>query len=165
MTELEMTLVDVPPRRTAVVRRRMRPQDLPAFLGRAFATVADAVARQGAHVTGPPFTAYRVVTGEEFDVEAGFPVGGRIDPDGQVVPGELPGGQTVEAVHIGPYEALAGTYEEMRGWLRLRGLRPAPLMWEFYLTDPADPAHRHGEGPHTLVVQPVEAELTGTASS
>ena len=33
-------------------------------------------------------------------------------------------------------------------------------MWESYLTDPADPAHRHEDGPRTLIVQPVEGELT-----
>jgi effector-binding domain-containing protein len=164
MTEPEITLVDAVSRQTAVVHGTLRPQDLPAFLGPAFETVAAAVARQGAHVTGPPFTAYRRLTGEEFEVEAGVPVATRIAPEGGVVPGELPSGPTAETVHTGPYENLAGTYDRLHRWLRVRGLRPAPLMWECYLTDPGDPAHRHPDGPQTLVVQPVEAELpAGTA--
>ena len=164
MTTPEITLVDAVPRPTAVVHGRLRPEDLPDFLGPAFEAVAAAVERQGSHVTGPPFTAYREVGGTELEVEAGFPVPARIVPDGPVRPGELPGGPTVETVHVGPYETLPETYEQIRGWLRVRGLRPGRLMWESYLTDPADPEHRHPEGPRTLVVQPVEAELTtGTA--
>ncbi|HZB51716.1 MAG TPA: GyrI-like domain-containing protein, partial [Mycobacteriales bacterium] len=108
---------------------------------------------------GPPFTAYRAVGDREFDVEAGFPVAARIVPDGSVRPGELPGGQTVETIHIGPYETLPETYGRILDWLRVRGLQPGRRMWESYLTDPDDPEHRHPEGPQTLVVQPVEAEL------
>ena len=160
MTNPEITLVDAAPRPTAVVHGRLRPAELPGFVGPAFETVAAAVERQGAHVTGPPFTAYRELDGDEFDVEAGFPVAAQIVPDGPVSPGELPGGPTVEAVHIGPYATLPETYEKIRGWLRLRGLRPASRMWESYLTDPTDPEHRHPDGPQTLVVQPVEGELT-----
>jgi effector-binding domain-containing protein len=158
----EMMLVDAVPRRTAVIHRRLRPQDLPAFLRGAFDAVAAAVARQGTHVTGPPVTVYRVLSGDEFEVEAGFPVATEITADGAVVPGELPGGRTVEAIHIGPYETLATTYREIQDWARRHDLRPAPLMWESYLTDPEDPAHRHEEGPRTLVVQPVEPDRVTT---
>ena len=111
---IEMTLVDTAPRRTAVIHRRLRPRDLPAFLGGAFDAVAAAVARQGTHVTGPPVTVYRTLGGDEFEVEAGFPVATDITADGAVVPGELPGGPTVEAIHIGPYETLATTYRRSR---------------------------------------------------
>lgn len=152
----EMTLVDAPPRRTAVVRGHVRPEDLPAFLARAFEAVSAAVDKQSTHVTGPPVTVYRTVSGDEFDVEAGFPVAHEITPDGAVVPGELPGSRTVEALHIGPYETLPDTYNQIHVWLTEHGLRPAPLMWEAYLTDPDDPAHRHEAGPCTLVVQPVQ---------
>lgn len=152
----EMTLVDAAPRRTAVIHRRLRPRELPAFLGGAFDAVAAAVDRQGTRVTGPPVTVYRILGGDEFEVEAGFPVATEIATDGAVVPGELPGGRAVEAIHIGPYETLPTTYREVHEWLRQHDLRPTPLMWESYLTDPADPAHRHEDGPWTLIVQPVE---------
>ena len=164
MTEPEITLVDAVPRLTAVVHGRLRPEDLPGFLGPAFEAVSTAVERQGAHVTGPPLTVYRKLGGAEFEVEAGFPVTTRIVPDGPVRPGELPGGPTVETIHIGRYATLPETYEKISSWLRVHGLQPGRLLWESYLTDPADPEHRHPEGPRTLVVQPVEAELpAGTA--
>jgi effector-binding domain-containing protein len=153
-----MTLVDTTPRRTAVIHRRVRLRNLPDFLGGAFDAVAAVVARQDVHVTGPPVTVYRVLSGDEFEVEAGFPVATEITADGAVVPGQLPGGPAVEAVHIGPYETLASTYREIQEWTRQQGLHPAPLMWESYLTDPEDPAHRHQDGPRTLVVQPLEPD-------
>jgi effector-binding domain-containing protein len=159
MTGPEITLVHSEPRVTAVVDGRLRPEDLPGFLGPAIEAVAAAVERQGAHVTGPPFTAYQAVGEREFAVEAGFPVAGPIVADGSVRPGELPGGPTAETVHSGPYETLPETYGKVLDWLRVRGLRPGRRMWESYLTDPQDPEHRHPDGPLTLVAQPIEAEL------
>jgi hypothetical protein len=70
---LDVTLVDAVPRRTAVIRGRMRPQDLPVFLAHAFDAVAAAVAKQGAHVTGPPVTVYQALGANEGP----FGTGGR----------------------------------------------------------------------------------------
>jgi effector-binding domain-containing protein len=161
---MEMTLVDAVPRRTAVVRGRVRPRDLPAFFARAFDAVTTAVSEQGVHVTGPPLAVYRLLAADEFDVEAGFPVAAEIAADGAVLPSELPGGRTVETVHVGPYETLGDTYRQVQDWVRQHGLRAAPLMWESYLTDPEDPAHRHDDGPRTLVVQPVEDATRSAAT-
>src|SRR5918993_2238552 len=145
----EMTLVDTQPRETAVVRGRVTRRDLPDFLGKAFAAVGDAVERQDTHVTGPPLAVYRLPGADGFDVEAGFPVAAAIVADGPVVPGMLPGGRTVEAVHVGPYETLPAAYAAMAAWIRGHGLRSSPGRWEVYLTDP-DQAP-----PSTLLVQPV----------
>ena len=56
---------------------------------------------------------------------------------------ELPGGPTVHATHLGPYEGLATTYREVTEWMRHEGLTPGTSMWEVYLSDPSvesDPA-------------------------
>jgi effector-binding domain-containing protein len=138
------------PRATAVVRAVVPIRDLPAFLSHAFAATADAVARQGIHVTGPPLALYRSVPGDTVDVEAGYPVATEVASEGEVRPSSVPGGDAVETVHIGPYETLGDTYREMAGWMERHGRRPATLTWELYLTDPEDPA-----GPETLVVWPI----------
>ncbi len=58
-------------------------------------------------MTGPPVALYHGRPGDTVDVEAGFPVAAQVAPDGEVEPGELPGGPAVEMVHEGPYETLA----------------------------------------------------------
>ena len=146
------------PRATAVVRAIVPMRDLPAFLSHAFAAVANALARQGVHVTGPPLALYRSRPGDAVDVEAGFPVAAEVAPEGEVRPSSLPGGDAAETVHIGPYETLGDTYREMAGWMERNGRRPAELSWESYLTDPDDSA-----GPETLVVWPVAADDRASA--
>ena len=40
-----------------------------------------------------------------------------ITPDGDVKPGQLPGGPAAIAVHAGPYEGLKATYDAIESWL------------------------------------------------
>lgn len=138
------------PRTTAVVRTTVPLRDLPAFLQRAFAAVADVLARQGVDVSGPPLALYRSISHDAVDVEAGFPVAADITPEGDVRPSSVPGGEAVESVHIGPYETLGDTYRDMAGWMERHACRPSGPSWESYLTDPDDPA-----GPETLIVRPI----------
>jgi effector-binding domain-containing protein len=55
----------------------------------------------------------------------------------------LPGGQIVEAVHVGPYDTMALTYADIERFFAAKGLTPGDVMWESYLSDPGtqpDPA-------------------------
>ncbi len=60
-----------------------------------------------------------------------------------MVPGSLPAGRVVEAIHVGPYDTMEKTYAEIEDYLADEGLTPAEVMWETYLSDPdtePDPA-------------------------
>jgi effector-binding domain-containing protein len=148
------------PLATAVMRGMVPMRDLPAFLSHAFAAVADVLARQRVHVTGPPLALYRSVPGDAVDVEAGFPVAAEVTAEGEVRPSSVPGGDAVETVHIGRYETLGDTYRLMAGWMQRHGRCPAELSWESYLTGPDDPA-----GPETLVVWPIAEDDRASAES
>lgn len=128
---------------TAVVRERVRLDQLPGFFSRAFREAAAALQAQGRHPSGPPFGKYTGMPTEAVDVEAGFPVSQPIAPAGEVVPGVLPGGRVVEAMHVGPYDTIQDTYAELRRYFAEHGLTPGEVMWEVYLSDPQrqpDPA-------------------------
>jgi effector-binding domain-containing protein len=116
----------------------MPVSELPAFFGRAYEAALRVVRQQRAAPVGPPFARYDGPPDETVDVEAGFPVSSRIEDSDGVVASTLPGGRAAEAVHVGPYETLARTYAEIEQWMLGQGLRPGPVMWETYLTDPAD---------------------------
>jgi effector-binding domain-containing protein len=80
---------------------------------------------------------------ETVEVVVGFPVAGPIAAQGEVVPFELPGGRVVTGTHVGPYDTLTNTYEELTAWTQAEGLTLAEGMWESYLSDPSaepDPA-------------------------
>lgn len=81
--------------------------------------------------------------GETVDVEAGFPVTGNFHGTGEVASAVLPDADAFEAIHTGPYDTLAATYDAIRQSMEADGATPADSMWEYYLTDPEqqpDPA-------------------------
>jgi len=141
MTEIKLTEHDE--QTTAVVRERVPVAELPRFFGRALHRAMTAVQAQGRHPVGPPFSLYHGMPTDAVDMEAGFPVDAPIAPADGVTSGVLPGGKVAEATHVGPYDTLGETYDEVLGYLRQQGLTPAADMWEVYLSDPQqepDPA-------------------------
>lgn len=117
-------LVELGPRPAAVVRASMAASDLPPFFARAYGAVAAAAAGQGLEVAGEPFAFCPNTPTEVVEVAAGFPVSGAVQPAGDVVPMELPGGRAVTTVHVGPYDTLHETYAQMREWMAAQGLTP-----------------------------------------
>jgi effector-binding domain-containing protein len=134
-------------RPAAVVRGHADVAELPAFLGGAFDAVLRALTAQQLRPAGPPFARYRL-TGDGFDVEAGFPADRAVSAADEVVPTELPGGTTATAMHRGSYESLGVTYDVVRAWLDEHGYEPAADPWESYLDGPDVPE------PRTLVSFP-----------
>lgn len=61
-----------------------------------------------------------------------------VDGLGRILRSSLPGGKVVTAIHIGPYEALAETYQAIGSWMNENGYRAGEDMWETYLTSPAE---------------------------
>ncbi|HET8988820.1 MAG TPA: GyrI-like domain-containing protein [Humibacillus sp.] len=134
----EIRIVDVPEQHTAVVHEQVPMAELKDFFARAYEAAMHVIRTQRTVPVGPPFGAYHGPPGETVDIEAGFPVATPIEDAEGVVASTLPGGPAVEAVHVGPYETMVGTYGEVEAWMADRDLRPGPVMWESYLTDPAD---------------------------
>ena len=103
----------------------------------------EAMQAQGVQPAAPPFGKYYGTPTAVVDVEAGFPVTAAIQAAGDVIPGSLPAGKVVEALHVGPYDTMESTYAEMQRYLADTGLTPSTVMWECYLSDPEtepDPA-------------------------
>ncbi len=141
MTTFEID--EVPSQHAAVVRGHVRVDELPDFFGRAFGAVMETLIGQGIDAAGPPIAYYPAMPDEMFDVEAGFPTAGAVEPVGDVVPLVLPHGRVARGVHIGPYDTLTETYDELFAWLAEQGESPGEQMWESYLSDPSaesDPA-------------------------
>lgn len=139
---VDIQLTEIPSETVAMVRRVVPMEGLTTFFGEAFERVARVVPEAGGAIAGPPFGWYHGMPGETVDVAAGFPVSGDVHtPDGGVVVAERPGGRSVVAVHVGPYDAMPSTYAEVQGWMAERDLTPRPDMWEEYVSEPTgDPA-------------------------
>jgi len=138
----EFKIVDLEEQTAAVVRGTLAIPDLPAFFAEAFHKVINAAGKAGVSVTGPPFGYYPEMPTNMVTLEAGFPTSGPVD-DGDVHTLVLPGGKAIEGVHVGPFETMEQTYNELFSWTAEQGLEMGSAMWELYLTDPKaspDPA-------------------------
>lgn len=138
----EFALEDVPDERVATIRRVVAVSELPAFFKDTYAEVAEMVPRMGGRISGPPFALYHGMPSDTVDVTAGFPVVGDVrTPAGEVALEERRGGQAAVGIHVGPYETLGQTYEQMQQWIAAQSLRSRGDMWEEYLTPAVgDPA-------------------------
>lgn len=152
MTDIQIT--EHPGQATAVIREQVPMAELANFFSHAFADIMAALQKQGVQPVGPPFGKYYGRPGAEVDVEAGFPVSGVINPAGNVVPGDLPGGRIVEATHVGPFDTLANTYADVESFFAEHKLKPSEVMWENYLAAPE--SEQSPEGARTQICWPVD---------
>lgn len=147
------TVETIQPQTAAVVRAEVPMSELSEVFHRAFETVPQVAGAQGVAIVGPPFGYYPRMPTDTVAVVAGFPVAGRVTADGEVEPFELPGVRAVTGTHVGPFETVGQTYEELMKWAEAEGLTLAEGMWESYLSDPStepDPSTWR-----TLVVWPL----------
>lgn len=131
------TVETIEPQTAAAIRAEVPMAELRDVFDHGFHAVAQAVEAQGVAIAGPPFGFYPRMPGDTVAVVVGFPVAGTIAAEGEVEPFELPGGRVVTGAHVGPYETLAQSYEELMAWTRAEGLTLAEGMWESYLSDPS----------------------------
>ena len=135
---VEPTIVELPARHVAVIRIEGPVGDLPRMMGDAFDVTMRAVTSAGATFAGHPFARY-LGFGERIVAEVGFPFSGTVTPTAPVYLSELPGGRTVMATHVGPYDAIGEAWEAIGTWMREHGLQSIAPPWEAYATGPEDP--------------------------
>ena len=109
--------------------------EIPKLLGELLPRVLGHVQANGGQMAGPPFTEY-LSMGETIDMRAGVPLVQKIEEGDGVKVGELPGGDVVTTVHIGPYDKLSEAYAAIETYVEEQGLTAGDSMWEFYWTDP-----------------------------
>ena len=134
----DVTLVELPARRAAVVRISGPVTDMPAMMGGAFSATAAAIGAAGASFAGPPFARYTGF-GERIEAEVGFPFDGEVPETDRIAIVQLPGGLAATTRHVGPYDQIGAAWERAQAWLREHGYAPTSPAWECYLTGPQDP--------------------------
>ena len=122
----------------AVFRAEVAMADLPAAFERGFHATFAAAQAQGVGVVGPPFGFYPRMPTDTVEVLVGFPVATPVSPTDDVARFELPSGPAVVGVHVGPYDGLSETYDELAAWAAAEGHLLADHMWESYVSDPEE---------------------------
>ncbi|QLH75267.1 MAG: GyrI-like domain-containing protein [Methanomassiliicoccales archaeon] len=133
----DIRITEVPPQKAMAVREAVANDQIQSKMGEFFGEVMSYMVRNGIQPTGPPFAFYHSYDQNITDMEVGFPCDETKVGEGRVMATTVPGGKIVTATHIGPYDKLIDSYNEMLRWMSERSLRPKKEMWERYLTDPA----------------------------
>ncbi|WP_330180437.1 GyrI-like domain-containing protein [Nocardia sp. NBC_01503] len=130
-------LVTLDPVVTAAVHAVVPLAGLRDFFDASFGALGGAIATQRLDVKGPAFGLYRGAGGDPLDVEVGFATGGPVEPTGEVIASSLPGGQVARVIHLGGFDGLTSSWNELQKWIEAQGLTPADQRWEVYLTQPS----------------------------
>lgn len=126
---------------SAGVRHVVSMADLKDVFPADFRWVAEAVAAAaGGEVVGPAYGCYYGMPTEVVDVEIGFGISEPVDVPGLTV-AEQPAVRAVVGIHVGSYDQLPESYDEVFTWLKGQELDLADWMWELYDSPPGtDPA-------------------------
>ena len=110
-------------------------------LGDAFQTIASVMERRGLEQTGAPLAIARSWGESGFIFDAGIPYSGDISEaqleNSQVQRGATPPGRVMQAVHVGPYVEISGSYQKIMAFMGAHGFEPASDPWESYVSDPS----------------------------
>jgi effector-binding domain-containing protein len=112
-------------------------QDMGRYMDPAIQEVLQVLAAQGLQPAGPLVCLHNRRPTDTFDFLIGFPVAQRITEQGRVRNGEVPAATVVRAEHHGPYEHLAGAWQQLQTWVQAQQLNTTERFWEAYLNDPS----------------------------
>ena len=126
-------------------------EDLPQTIQRSMAALYERITHSGIVPAGPPFVTYYSAAAP-WEVDICAPVATPITPHNDFNYVELPATRVVSLVHVGPYEQLGRTYDEIESFIRERGLRKNGPPRETYLSPPNTPSDQV----QTIVEWPIE---------
>lgn len=132
----QFELRDRQPQPTLVIRTRASVQDMPQVLGQAWGAIMHYAGPTGHQPSGAPFVAYHNMDMQDLDLEIGFPFAQKLEGEGEVLAGEIPGGKAAGCLHVGPYDQLRAAYEALGKWMEANGYTPRGVAYESYLNDP-----------------------------
>lgn len=121
---------------TAVIRLTVPKAEMRTVMGPGLEELLAAVADQNLEQVGPWFSHHLRIDPEVFDFEIGVPVASPARPSGRVIPGRLRAARIARTVYRGPYEGLAGAWQDFDRWITANGHKPAPNLWECYVAGP-----------------------------
>jgi effector-binding domain-containing protein len=110
---------------------------LPRAFDETFATLKTYFMEIGETPSGPPFAMYHNIDGQNVDVELGVPVDRPLPGRDRIQASELPGGDVVTSLVVGPYDQLPGAYAALMNWMEAQGYVARSAPFEQYLNDPS----------------------------
>lgn len=120
------------------IRQKVRMDEIASKIGEFYGELMSLIQQSGDKEAGYPFARYfSMIENGEIDMEAGIPVKNKYHGSGRVQFAKLPSGKAVAAIHYGPYQSIATTYETLMTYIKGKGYRTDHVSMEIYITDPS----------------------------
>ncbi|MEM7202174.1 MAG: GyrI-like domain-containing protein [Planctomycetota bacterium] len=139
----DITISTLEERDVVFIRAKVKQAEIGSLLSIALPEVIGYLRSEGVQPAGPPYTRFHNMTGDVFDMEAGFPVAKELPGKDRILPGTLPAGKAASIFHYGHYETIHEAHVKLQAWCDANGMETSGAPWEMYWTDPAmeaDPA-------------------------
>ena len=138
----EPVIVDLQARPYAYLSMESTLLAMPNVVASGFHTLADLFARADALFAGSPLVHYLAFDTRLVDFDLGYPARPgdveRLRAAGLSI-GETPGGPSMTARHLGPYDSLSETYIVMDEAMRRLAISGSRDIWESYPNSPDTP--------------------------
>ncbi|MEO5928320.1 MAG: GyrI-like domain-containing protein, partial [Candidatus Kapaibacterium sp.] len=112
-----MEIKTVNGQKTLCIRQTVQRDEIGPTLDRIFPEIWQYASSRNLEIMGPPYARTHSMTETSIDIEGGMPVADPGTGNGEILPGELPAGRAVSAIHMGSYDKLCNTYETATKWI------------------------------------------------
>jgi effector-binding domain-containing protein len=114
------------------VRATVPVAQLGESMGERMGILKSFLGQAGVKPTGSPFVRCYSFGEVETDFVLGAPLAERVEGEGPVSAGELPGGPAVSTWHFGPHVQLGLAYGRIASWIEQNNREPDGPSWEVY---------------------------------
>jgi effector-binding domain-containing protein len=117
----------------------MSPQDpvaIGAQMAKSYGELMTALSKAKVAVTGYPFALYPSFSETSMEMVCSLPVAADAKVPRYTVMQSY-GGKAVKGVHVGSYNNLENTHEQLNQYIGMKNMEIAGAPWEVYVTDPA----------------------------
>lgn len=136
--DVQIEEVELAAQPAMVVRRTVDVMRMGEAFADIFPRVAQYIIGSGQEPTGMPFARYFHMDGTQCQLAAGMPVSAALPDSGDIEAHELPAGQALTALHVGPYEGVGTVWQQV--WARAREMGSDAQFggWDVYANDPGE---------------------------
>lgn len=141
--------------KTVIITVTVPSSQISTKMGEAYGKLFAYLGQKGVQPTGAPFAVYtQYDPNGSTTFEAGMPVATKVEGTSDIVYKEYPAMKVISTLYKGAYENVAPVYEAMEKYMKDKGLASTMVVWEVYLTDPAQV--KKPEDNQTLIYFPIK---------
>lgn len=142
----DFEIVELPARPVFYLTRTCAPtnEGVGAAMQEGFGALGAFIGQSGITVAGAPWSTYTEMTEDHITFDLSFPT---LESEAEKTEGNPdvsyrvePAVKAAKAIHKGPYEGIAESYQRLAEAIEARGLKPGGPMFESYLNSPGEVA-------------------------